>query len=131
MAGKTVPQGVTMLRWCAHVGRRAIRGLSRWVAFAPTAPLGDLPAAAAAVREPPPSGGGLAYRLKAWPELPPSLQTAEVYRVLSFMSLRPVRLSWMVSSSRLSAEAARQLMGVLDATHSVEVIDLSRFTESR
>ncbi len=78
--------------------------------------------------EPEPApGDGLIYRLRHWPTLPSSQRTADVLRLLSLMSNRPVNRSWMVNHTRVSPERLDRLLERLVADGSVEVIDSSRF----
>lgn len=71
----------------------------------------------------------LIYRLKAWPQLPESGRTAEVYRIISVMSSRPVNRAWILANSRLDAHQLDLLLERLAADGSVEVIDPSRFAD--
>jgi hypothetical protein len=70
---------------------------------------------------------GLVYRLREWPVLPPALRTAQVLRLLSLMSNRPVNRHWMMSHTGLPAEAVDTLLQRLVEQEAVEVIDTSRF----
>lgn len=70
---------------------------------------------------------GLIYRLRHWPSLPPSQRTADVLRLLSLMSNRPVNRNWMMSHTRVSPERLDQLLQRLVDQGAVEVIDSSRF----
>jgi hypothetical protein len=85
----------------------------------------------ASVRDAPHSGlsegGGLIYRLKTWPDLPPGLQQARVYRVLSVMSQRPVNRRWMLAHCGLREEQLDGLIDLLLQADAVEVIDSSQF----
>lgn len=67
---------------------------------------------------------GRGYRLQAWPELPASLQTAEIYRVLSFMSTQPINAQWLRSESHLSAQEALGLLHYLQSVQALQAIDL-------
>lgn len=92
-----------------------------------------LPLAWLASRPAPESGfdavadDGLVYRLKRWPDLPSTVRTADVLRLLSVMSHRPVNRRWMISHSRLAVEHIDALLRRLVGRGDVEVIDASRF----
>lgn len=73
------------------------------------------------------AGADLIYRLKAWPQLPESGRTAEVYRIISVMSSRPVNRAWILANSRLDAQQLDALLERLAADGSLEVIDPARF----
>ncbi|NKE67145.1 hypothetical protein RAMLITH_15075 [Ramlibacter sp. RBP-2] len=90
-----------------------------WLPSRP-APLRD--AVAEAVAE-----NGLVYRLKRWPDLPSAARTADVLRLLSVMSHRPVNRRWMLSYSRLDAEHVDALLRRLVDRGDVDVIDASGF----
>lgn len=90
-----------------------------WLPSRP-APLRD--AVAEAVPE-----DGLVYRLKRWPDLPSAARTADVLRLLSVMSHRPVNRRWMLSHSRLDAEHVDALLRRLVDRGEVDVIDASGF----
>src|SRR3712207_3195835 len=68
-------------------------GLSR-----PQFPQTEFPQTVAATPDVP---GELIYRLKHWPRLPSAMRTAEVLRLLSVMSSRPLRRSWILECTRL------------------------------
>lgn len=70
---------------------------------------------------------GLVYRLKRWPDLPSPARTADVLRLLSLMSHRPVNRRWMLSYSRLDAEHVDALLRRLVDRGEVDVIDPSAF----
>jgi len=70
---------------------------------------------------------GLVYRLRHWPELPSAARTADVLRLLSVMSHRPVNRRWMIAHSRLEATRIDTLLQRLVARGEVEVIDPSHF----
>ena len=72
-------------------------------------------------------GADLIYRLKAWPQLPESGRTAEIYRMLSVMSSRPVNRQWILTRTRLDAEQLEQLLRRLIAEGALEVIDPASF----
>lgn len=91
--------------------------------FVPLAWLASRPdAAAEALPE-----DGLVYRLKRWPDLPSRARTADVLRLLSVMSHRPVNRRWMLSHSRLGAGHVDALLRRLVERGDVEVIDASGF----
>lgn len=69
----------------------------------------------------------LIYRLRAWPLLPDADRTADIYRVLSVMSSRPLNRQWMLSNSRLAAPQLDALLQRLVDAGAVEVIDPARF----
>ncbi len=73
------------------------------------------------------SGTELIYRLKSWPELPETERTAEVYRLLSVMSSRPVNRQWMHSRSRLAGAQLDALLRRLCDEDALEVIDPAQF----
>lgn len=70
---------------------------------------------------------GLIYRLRHWPDLPPSSRTADVYRALSVMSHRPVNRHWILAHSKLQALQVDRLLQRLVAENAVEVIDRTRY----
>jgi hypothetical protein len=70
------------------------------------------------------------YKLKQWPVLSRSQQTADVYRTLSVMSHRPVNRRWILASSRLKPQQVDRLLQRLIEQDAVEVIDASKFAES-
>jgi hypothetical protein len=72
-------------------------------------------------------GAHLIYRMKAWPQLPQADRTAEVYRMLSVMSSRPVNRQWLLSQTRLQPRQLEELLLHLIAAGSIEVIDPARF----
>jgi hypothetical protein len=77
--------------------------------------------------EAPEAADGLIYRLREWPTLPSSQRTADVLRLLSLMSNRPVNRSWMVNHTSVAPERLDRLLERLVADGSLEVIDSSRF----
>lgn len=72
-------------------------------------------------------GNDLIYRLKSWPELPETGRTADIYRIFSVMSQRPVNRQWILAHSRMRPERLDQLLLTLEADGVLEVIDPSRF----
>lgn len=79
--------------------------------------------------EPPPAPAGseLIYRLRQWPSLPPSLRRADVLRLLSLMSNRPVNRSWMLSHSRVAPTQLDRLLQLLERQGAIDVIDPRAF----
>ena len=75
----------------------------------------------------PAAGPNLIYRLKAWPQLPESGRTADVYRMLSVMSNRPVNRNWILARSRMTVQQLDDLLRHLVHAGAVEVIDPARF----
>jgi hypothetical protein len=65
--------------------------------------------------------------LRAWPRLPEDGRTAEVYRMLSVMSNRPVNRQWLLGRFTLAPQQLDSLLQHLVADCSVEVIDPARF----
>ena len=74
-------------------------------------------------------GGDLIFRLKAWPQLPESGRTAEIYRMLSVMSNQPVNRRWLVERSRMAPQQLDALLVHLVREGALEVIDPARFGE--
>jgi hypothetical protein len=70
---------------------------------------------------------GLIYRLKHWPELPAERRTANIFRVLSVMSQRPVNRRWFVTHSKLDAADVDRLLAHLIGEDAIEVIDGSKY----
>jgi hypothetical protein len=71
--------------------------------------------------------GDLIFRMKAWPQLPESGRTAEIYRMLSIMSNQPVNRNWLLERFRMAPQQLDELLSLLVAEGAVEVIDPSRF----
>jgi hypothetical protein len=71
------------------------------------------------------------YRLKRWPNLPSASRTAEVLRLLSVMSHRPVNRRWIIAHTRLEEGHIDSLLRRLVARGAVEVIDSSGFSPTR
>jgi hypothetical protein len=69
------------------------------------------------------------YRLRQWPWLPSGLRTADVLRLLSLMSHRPVNRSWMLKHSPLKADRIERLLRVLVEQGALDTIDPSGFPE--
>jgi hypothetical protein len=70
--------------------------------------------------------GDRVYRLRNWPNLPVRVRTAEVLRLLSLMSSRPLRRSWIVAHTRMGEGRVDALMKRLAAQNALEVFELSR-----
>lgn len=75
--------------------------------------------------------GDLIYRLKRWPLLPQRLRTAEVLRLLSVMSSRPVRRSWILERTRLDERHLDLLTGRLARQGALDILDPSRLPNER
>jgi hypothetical protein len=71
--------------------------------------------------------GNLIFRLRAWPQLEESGRTAEIYRMLSVMSSRPVNREWLESRCRMAPQQLDELLQKLVAEGALEVIDPTRF----
>lgn len=103
----------------------SIRGLARPAGpaaadtgpFAPTRPVSGKHLARA----------NLIFRLKAWPQLPESGRTAEIYRLLSVMSSQPVNRQWLLARCRMAPQQLDQLLLQLLEDGALEVIDPARF----
>lgn len=100
----------------------SLRDFARWTStsFAELRDGGSRPPPDSAIE------GDLIYRLRQWPDLPPSLRTARVLRLLSVMSSRRVNRHWMIRQSGKPAEVDA-LLALLVAGDWVEVIDPQRF----
>jgi len=96
------------------------RKVSGWAEFqeAPAAPVRHTEA---------PAPGELIYRLRHWPTLPSPLRTADVLRLLSLLSSRPVSRSWMLAHSRIPARRLENLLDRLVAQGAVEEINPASF----
>ena len=103
------------MRRLLGVGRGT--GAADDAAWAPTAFEPAVPAPAA----------DLIYRLRSWPELPEIGRTADIYRIFSVMSQRPVNRQWILARSRMVPEQLDQLLLKLEAEGVLEVIDPRRF----
>jgi hypothetical protein len=75
-------------------------------------------------------GADLIYRLKAWPELTEPGRTAEIYRMLSVMSSRPVNRQWILTRTRMDRSHLDALLRKWVDEGAIEVIDPSRFADS-
>ena len=75
--------------------------------------------------------GDLVYRLKRWPVLPNRLRTAEVLRLLSVMSSRPVRRSWVLERTRLDEHHLDLLTGRLVRQGALDILDPARLPSGR
>ncbi len=105
---------IAFLRRLFVLGRRALQ-----------AAIGRLAQGAAA--GPRVAGGNLIFRMRAWPQLPEHGRTADVYRMLSVMSNRPVNREWLLARCRMAPQQLDALLQHLIAEGSVEVIDPARF----
>ncbi len=72
-------------------------------------------------------GDDLIFRLKAWPQLPESGRTAEIYRMLSVMSSQPVNRKWLVERCDMAPQQLDKLLARLVREGALEVIDPTRF----
>lgn len=72
-------------------------------------------------------GADLIYRLKSWPQLPEAGRTAEIYRMLSVMSHRPVNRQWVLTRTRMQPQQLEALLRRWVAEGAIEVIDPARF----
>src|SRR6185295_17556794 len=72
-------------------------------------------------------GADLIYRLKAWPEVTEPGRTAEIYRMLSVMSSRPVNRQWILTYTRMDPRRLEALLRQWVAEGAIEVIDPARF----
>jgi hypothetical protein len=75
-------------------------------------------------------GSHLIFRLKAWPQLPESGRTAEIYRMLSVMSSQPVNRRWLLSRCTMAPDQLDALLLKLLDEGVLEVIDPSGFAPS-
>ncbi len=73
--------------------------------------------------------GDLIYRLKHWPELPGNLRTAEMLRLVSLMSSRPLRRSWILDRTRMDERRLDLLLKRLTAQKALDVLDPSRLPD--
>ena len=85
--------------------------------FAPTRPISGERSARA----------NLIFRLKAWPQLPESGRTAEIYRLLSVMSNQPVNRQWLLARCRMAPHQLDRLLLKLVEDGALEIIDPARF----
>lgn len=69
----------------------------------------------------------LIFRLKAWPQLPESGRTAEIYRILSVMSNQPVNRQWLLARCRMAPHQLDRLLLKLVEDGALEIIDPARF----
>jgi hypothetical protein len=100
--------------------------LYRW-ARSTTASLRDSRFLPSAIEEAQSEGDALVYRLRQWPDLAPANRTADIYKALSLMSVRPVNRSWFVNHSRMKAAQIDRLLATLMAQGAVEVVDVSAY----
>lgn len=76
------------------------------------------------LRKKSPAAPTAAYRLRAWPELPPRCGTAAVFRSLSRMYAGPVSLTWFARNAGMETKAADALLELLVLQGAVEKINL-------
>lgn len=81
--------------------------------------------------EPPAAPCKTAYRLRSWPPLHGKARTADVLRVLSRMSMRPVSAKWFVRESGLAPAEGERLLKMLVEAHHVEAIDVGSYGAAR
>lgn len=72
-----------------------------------------------------------AYRLRSWPPLHGNARTAEVLRMLSRMSMRPVSAKWFVRESGLAPAEGERLLKMLVEAHYIEAIDVASYGAAR
>jgi len=75
--------------------------------------------------------GDLIYRLKHWPDLPGNLRTADVLRLMSLMSNRPLRRSWILDRTRMDEQRLDLLLKRLSAQKALDVLDPARLPADR
>ena len=75
--------------------------------------------------------GDLIYRLKHWPDLPCNLRTADVLRLMSLMSNRPLRRSWILDRTRMDEQRLDLLLKRLSAQKALDVLDPARLPADR
>ena len=66
----------------------------------------------------------VAWRLRAWPELPEPMRRARVLRLLSTMSVRPVNRQWMLWQSGLAPREVDALLAHLMQAGAVQRLEL-------
>lgn len=74
---------------------------------------------------------GLIYRLRRWPTLPASLKTADVLRLLSLMSSRPVSHAWILTHGNVRREKLERLLLHLRSQEALETINPASFPAAR
>jgi hypothetical protein len=72
-------------------------------------------------------GDGKAYQLRHWPDLTPTMRTADVLRALSVMSHRPVNRRWILATTKLKPAQVDSLLQRLVDQGAVTVIDTNQF----
>jgi hypothetical protein len=70
---------------------------------------------------------GLVYRLRHWPELPERMRTADVLRVLSVMSSRPVNREWLLRHLKMKPAGVDAFVEKLVQQDDLEVVDTSKY----
>lgn len=103
----------TITEWARRTG-------SSFGGSRPQLPDSVFPATVAAEPDTP---GDRIYRLRHWPDLPASLRTAEVLQLVSLLSSRPLRRSWILSRTRLDAQRLDLLARCLLAQQALDVLD--------
>lgn len=91
------------------------------------APRHAFPGTRSAPGQPRLRGDDLIFRLKAWPQLPESGRTAEIYRMLSVMSSQPVNRRWLMERCRMAPHQLDKLLARLVREGALEVIDPALF----
>lgn len=64
---------------------------------------------------------GPSYQLRCWPTLPRSLKTADVFRLLSRMTVQPVTRNWMETHAGVAPHRLLALLERLRAQDALEV----------
>lgn len=72
-------------------------------------------------------GPELIFRLRHWPTLPSAMRTADVLRLLSLMSSRPVSRSWMVQYAKVPPKRLDLLLERLAAQGALEEVTPATF----
>lgn len=105
---------------------RVVEAISGWARRAST--WGECRSQAGEPAAPAPdSAPSLIYRLRRWPTLPSSLKTADVLRLLSLMSSRPVSHAWILTHGKVTREKLDRLLLHLRAQEAVETINPASF----
>jgi hypothetical protein len=73
------------------------------------------------------AGDDLIYRLRHWPHIPTASKKAQVYRILSVMSTRPVNRRWILSQSQLQPREVDRLLNYLTDNGAVDIIDAAKY----
>jgi hypothetical protein len=72
----------------------------------------------------------LIFRLKAWPQLPETGRTAQIYRMLSVMTQQPVNRQWLLARCGMEPKQLDALLLKLVADGALEVINPARFARA-